>query len=115
MNDSHKSWTNSRGPGSTTEGLRFKASEWRVTPSGGEPLANPVEVAHWDYATNLSIERTLSVAIEIVRTQALLDSWVPVTFRSKTRNLFWNSVIHEFNEMSTKFKPERFAFVLKSV
>jgi hypothetical protein len=52
----------------------FNPSEWRVTPSGRVPLADPMEVAHWDYATDLLVERTLSVEIDALRTQALLDS-----------------------------------------
>jgi hypothetical protein len=52
----------------------FSASEWLVTPSGWEPISDPVEIAHWDYATDLLIERTLSVDIDALRTQALLDS-----------------------------------------
>lgn len=49
-------------------------SDWLVTASGREPIANPVGIAHWDYATDLLIERTLSVDIDAMRTQALLDS-----------------------------------------
>lgn len=52
----------------------FNTSEWRVTPSGREPLADPERIDGWDYATDLLIERTLSVDLESVRTEAGLHS-----------------------------------------
>lgn len=51
---------------------RVKASDWLVVPTGCEPLSNPSAVPHWHYATDLLVERTLSVKLDALRADSHL-------------------------------------------
>ena len=51
----------------------FRPSPWIITPTGHEALTCPVRIDNWDYATDLLVERAMSIDIEAVRGQAYLE------------------------------------------
>ncbi len=58
----------------TAQPTSVGASEWLVTPTGLEPLANPTHIPNWQYSTDLSINRTLTVDTDELRQATRLES-----------------------------------------
>ena len=50
-----------------------RASSWLVIPAGHEPLANPSNIENWHYATDLLVERSLSLEEARLRDSAGLS------------------------------------------